>query len=119
MKIDVKITGDKEIAARLKALAKQSTSALKRAVTQSSIHVEGEAKSRAPVKTGRLRSSITHEIIDNESNITGQIGTNVEYAPHVEFGTIKAKAKPFLVPALLESKDRIISFIKKAFEGLK
>ena len=45
--------------------------------------VENDAKSKVPYDTGNLRNSITHEVIGNE----GFVGTNVEYAPYVEFGT--------------------------------
>lgn len=44
------------------------------------------------VDTGRLRGSITHAH-DGEN---AYIGTNVEYAPYVEFGTSKMAARPFL-----------------------
>lgn len=39
------------------------------------------AKEECPVDTGRLRSSISHATDDN----TAYIGTNVEYAPAVEY----------------------------------
>lgn len=42
--------------------------------------VEGYAKNDAPVDTGRLRNSITHQTEGNDE----YIGTNVEYAPYVE-----------------------------------
>ena len=45
--------------------------------------VENTAKALVPVDTGNLRNSITHEVYGNE----GVVGTNVEYAPYVEFGT--------------------------------
>ena len=45
--------------------------------------VENAAKSKVPVDTGNLRSSITHDVDEDE----GVVGTNVEYAPYVEFGT--------------------------------
>ena len=44
---------------------------------------EGYAKRNCQVKTGRLRSSITHQRVDEN---TMAIGTNVEYAPSVELG---------------------------------
>lgn len=44
---------------------------------------EGYAKGLVPVDTGRLRASITHKTINNDE----YIGTNVDYAPYVEFGT--------------------------------
>lgn len=42
--------------------------------------VEGYAKDDAPVDTGRLRNSITHQTEGNDE----YIGTNVEYAVYVE-----------------------------------
>ena len=45
---------------------------------------EGYAKDDCPVDTGRLRNSISHKVIDNENAV--YIGTNVEYAPYVEYG---------------------------------
>ena len=58
---------------------------------------EGYAKAAAPVDTGRLRNSITHEVEDKH---TAVVGSNVEYAPYVELGTRKMKAKPYLRPAI-------------------
>lgn len=45
--------------------------------------VETTAKEKVPVETGTLKRSITHEIEGN----TGIVGTNMEYAPYVEYGT--------------------------------
>lgn len=42
---------------------------------------EGYAKGDTTVDTGRLRNSITHIVSGNDA----YIGTNVEYAPYVEF----------------------------------
>lgn len=38
------------------------------------------------VQTGRLRSSITHELGEDGLGLYCDIGTNVEYAPYVELG---------------------------------
>lgn len=46
---------------------------------------EDHAKENCPVDTGRLRNSITHTT-EGESAI---IGTNVKYAPYIEYGTGK------------------------------
>mgnify|MGYP002627118288 CR=1 FL=1 len=45
---------------------------------------EGYAKDDCPVDTGRLRNSIAYAVVENEV----QIGTNVEYAPPVEYRDI-------------------------------
>lgn len=43
----------------------------------------GYAQDKCPVDTGRLRGSITYEVDGDDC----YIGTNVEYAQYVEFGT--------------------------------
>lgn len=90
-----------------------------------------------PVDTGRLKGSITSKVEGNSA----VIDTNVEYAPHVEFGTGSKGDKsvahttkkqwtyysggqffttsgqapqPFLVPALKNNSDRIKAIIKQA-----
>ena len=61
------------------------------------------AKTDTPVDTGRLKSSITSEKINNES---GVYGTNVEYAPYVEYGAPKRniKPQPFMATSFLKLK---------------
>lgn len=57
---------------------------------------ESYAKQLAPVRTGNLRNSITHQQYDENTEI---IGTNVSYAPYQELGTHKMAPRPFLRPA--------------------
>ena len=65
--------------------------------------VKGDAVMRCPVDTGQLRNSI-HEAIYDDYAI---VDSNVEYAPHVEYGTSRQRAQPFLRPALDENMDDI------------
>jgi len=58
--------------------------ALGRALTRTALQVERSAKDRAPVDTGTLRASI--RTLD-PAQLQKVVGTNVEYAPDVEFGT--------------------------------
>lgn len=47
-----------------------------------------ESKKRCPVDEGRLRNSIrTNTYRDSAGLITTEVGSNLEYAPHIEFGT--------------------------------
>lgn len=55
------------------------------------------AKEIVPVDTGRLQNSIRIMEITDES-VT--VGSDVEYAPDVEFGTFKQAAQPYLGPQL-------------------
>ena len=76
---------------------------------------EKYAKEIVPVDTGRLRNSITHEVEDKAV----YIGTNVEYAPPIEYGTIKQKAQPFLIPAATEHDSTYKQIIQDAFSEIK
>ncbi len=85
---------DRDIA----AFDKKKTQQLKNLVQETAINIEREAKELVPVDSGRLRSDIQigDEAIDG---LEVKVGTNVEYAPHVEFGTKNMPAQPYLNPA--------------------
>lgn len=71
---------------------------LEKVVTYHARQIERNAKINCPVDTGRLRTSISIEF----GTLQAIIGTNVEYAPYVEYGTSKQSGKPFLRPAAIE-----------------
>lgn len=59
-------------------------------------------------RTGRLRNSITNTHDKN----TVYIGTNVEYAPYVEFGTKRVSARPYLKPAIVNHLEEYKSIVE-------
>ena len=65
--------------------------------------VKGDAVMRCPVDTGQLRNSIQEAIYDDYAIVD----SNVAYAGHVEYGTSRQEAQPFLRPALDENIDDI------------
>ena len=67
--------------------------------------VKMNAKSNCPVKSGRLRDSIT-EYIDEE-NKTVSVGSPLEYAKYIELGTRNSPPKAFLRRAIAESTATI------------
>lgn len=67
------------------------------------IDVQNRARQKAPVDTGRLRASISHELGSDGRGPYVDVGSNVEYAPHVEYGTSRMSAKPYLRPAIAEA----------------
>jgi len=69
--------------------------------------VEGDAKRMVRVDTGRLRASITHEVEKSKDEVTGRVGSNVEYAVYQEYGTSKMSGHPYLRPALEKNKRKI------------
>jgi len=114
-----KIEGDDEINRKIKELASKFPDKLRGVITKSVLVVEGRAKKTVPVLTGRLRSSITHEVNKEGVGYVGKVGTNVEYAPAVEFGLKRSRAKPYLFPAMKESKGDIIRFLTNAIKAVK
>lgn len=76
----IEISGDSSLIKTLKSLAQHDFSDV---LTKACMLVEAEAKQRCPVDSGYLRNSITTSVEDN----VGYIGSNVEYAPYVEYGT--------------------------------
>jgi HK97 gp10 family phage protein len=120
MNINVKIEGLADMNSAFNKLRKACPEAAKKAITKAALLVEKEAKLKCPVDTGRLRSSITHEITEEMGgNANGAVvGTNVEYSEHVEFGTKRQKAQPYLIPALQEAVQRIKAYFEYEFRKL-
>ena len=69
-------------------------------MTDLALKVERGARMRSPVDTGNLHASWDSEVRTSRGEITGEVGTNTHYAPHVEFGTRHMSAQPMLRPAL-------------------
>lgn len=80
------------------------TDAVHKVITKAVVQGENGAKRRAAVDTGRMRSSITHNVERQGDEVVGQFGTNVEYSIYVELGTRNMAAQPFLRPALGDIK---------------
>ena len=104
--IEVSVNSNAEL------IKKASDEAIARALEAIGLQAEGYAKLLAPVDTGRLRNSISHEVSDQ----TVYIGTNVEYAAYQEFGTRRMKAQPYLAPAV---EDHLTEYQKLAEAMLK
>ena len=102
------------LVAKFQERAQGTDTRLNKALTLCALKVERTAKedmSPPPsqpgqppaVDTGRLRASITHRI---EGNVAF-VGTTVEYAAYLEYGTSRIEPRPFLHPAL-EKNDAYI-----------
>ena len=75
--------------------------AKQRGLEKVGLTAERYAKALCPVDTGRLRNSISHAVEGDSA----YIGTNVEYAPYVEMGTVRTRAQPYLKPAAQDHAD--------------
>ena len=115
-----------------------------KALNRACLIVENDAKKRCPVgRTGLLRNSIQHRVEREWQTYAGVVGTNVEYAPYVEFGTgIYAangdgrqtpwvyrtadgefywtqgqEPQPYLEPALVENINEVKAEILETIKG--
>ena len=87
-RLSIEIEEGKELAEKLQkssTVEKPLADRLRKLV----LTLEGIAKKATVVDTGRLRASITHTYEEK----SGFIGTNVQYAPFVEYGTKRMAAR--------------------------
>lgn len=78
------------------------------AVTEINKLVYDTPPSDSYTRTGRLKNSITHTHDDEAAFI----GTNVEYAPYVEFGTRSKGPRPFLRNAVTNYTDDYVRIVE-------
>lgn len=85
--MSLKILGMKELGKKLQS--SNITKPLGEGIKKIVMTLDREVKMATVVDTGRLRSSITSEFAAD----SGKVGTNVEYATFVEYGTQKMEAR--------------------------
>jgi HK97 gp10 family phage protein len=137
--IEIEVKGLEELSRKNNEIVQKIASSGE-LVAKAALVIEKQAKVNATgrpgpnVQTGRLRSSITSVV---DSPLKARVGTNVKYAPFVEFGhsqqvgrfvyaikrrlvNSRAPAYPFLSPTINQTKDQIqgvmVSFGKEVEE---
>lgn len=79
------------------------------------VHV-ASAPGRPPaVDTGRLRASYAWRTGKDAGGPFVEVGSNVEYAPFLEFGTRRMAARPHLRPAVNELISKIPGMVAEAW----
>lgn len=76
-------------------------------------HAKIELTNSGAVDTGNLRNSINHT--ENEKIM--KVSTSVEYAPFIELGTVKMRARPYLKPAIANHVDEYVTILQNALKG--
>jgi HK97 gp10 family phage protein len=95
------------------ALAAELTPRLSKVVAATALEVEATAKHDVPVKTGNLRRSLHTSFRDP---LHAQVGTDVEYAPYVEYGTSHMAGQPYLTPAAERARVPFVAAVKRVLD---
>lgn len=100
---------------KLRGMGPKLENAQKRSLILSAMLVAQRASDRAPIDTGRLKRSLIGGSEVADDNLKGlpylvapgiwgiDVGTNVEYA------FLQEELQPYLIPALQESRDEIVT----------
>lgn len=97
---------------RLAAIAANSEPMANEIVKNLGVIAHKSARSNAPVDTGALKQSITLEVEGNEA----EIGSALEYAPHLEYGTTSQAAQPYLRPAVRDAQRQAKNVLKAVWK---
>ncbi|MBR4266480.1 MAG: HK97 gp10 family phage protein [Bacteroidales bacterium] len=100
----------------LEACGAMAESYAKKELSKPKTHRDGSV--RPNVVTGRLRNSISYALGSNVgNNIKVYIGSNVSYAPFLEFGTRKMSAYPYLKPACTEHTEEYKKILQSSLQN--
>ena len=84
-------------------------------------NIEKDSKQRMhdwpAVDTGATVNSIAPRPADREG-LAWRIGPTTDYAPFIEFGTVRMRARPFMVPAAEQEKPRLEKALGQVSQGL-
>lgn len=103
---------------RFKEAKQHMQNNLEKTASTVGVYVESETKIRTPVDTGHLRSAISHETNIKPNKASVFIGSNVEYDPVVELGSVSKNipAQPHYQPAIAENVLTIQQLINKGMK---
>lgn len=143
LSMSVRLTGDRQLERQFRALGQVAVDKIHEAVRAGAVIVKNDAKRRVPKRTSTLSRSIHFESKLTRTGAVAEVGTDVEYAKYVEFGTgIHAEGgigrqtpwaykvngrwyftrgqrpQPYLRPALSENREAVVQEIRDAMADL-
>mgnify|MGYP001615464388 FL=1 len=96
---------------RLRSLIDKLRPELAAVVAIAAHNVEGRAKELVPVDTGATKNSIQPTF--QSGGLAARIGPSTSYAPFLEFGMHRRRARPFMVPALEQNRQPFIDAVRE------
>ena len=139
LRVSAKIFGASRLRRKLDRLPEDLKKPIRDGVAQAALKVEGDAKRSIqrgtrtgrtykrtksgkvhvasapgePPKTdfGTLVSSITTVFPSADRGLAAEVGTNLDYGKHLEFGTQKMAARPWLGPAFRKNINAIVKLV--------
>lgn len=104
MKIEI---DDKAVLAKFEQIANEVPKAMEDMVSNVGGVVLTEARNNVPVDTGALKGSLTLEVNKGGDSPSAIVGSNLDYAIHVEDGTSRQAPQPFMKPAAKVGKSKM------------
>jgi HK97 gp10 family phage protein len=69
---------------------------------------QASAPFEAPAsRLGHLRNSYQYKVLGNGQTMKGYVGSDIDYAHYLEYGTFKMQPRPHLIPAMMNTKPKI------------
>ena len=104
----IQVTGLANVVEGLMKGIKDYADKTSKATMQAGLKTEYFVKSGTPVKTGNLKSNInTQKVSQSKDKTEAFVGTNVSYAPFVEYGTQRMEPRAMFRKAIDEHGKEI------------
>jgi hypothetical protein len=124
MQVTINVSGLNSALNDVTAWTEAKIQTIKDTINESALNVQGGAKRRCVVDTGRLRSSIAIEPANGDS-LKLRVGSKVFYAPYVEWGTgifathpdIPGRRTPWAFPVSATSGHKDYKFAIRSING--
>ena len=115
MSVRLRVTNGDRLAEDLAGFGRRIEAALAEALTASGEDVRAAAAGGLHRRSGRLAASGFVE--DDSPALAIAVGTRLVHGRHLEFGTRRMAAKPWLRPALAAARMAAIAHIRRALEA--
>lgn len=122
MSVKVEIKGMDQLVRNLSRYPNELLKGVVAAVQITQARIVNDARADHPYvdRTGNLTNSIMPGEVDiTDDEVTAYVEARMQYASFVEFGTSRAKAYPFLTPAMLRNAKTFRDSVARQVQAVK